>query len=223
MPILENDLLQAVKCCRDKKVFIFDMDGLIFDTERLFMEQLAIVMREYGYELTREIYMETLGMGGVLLEEKMQSHYGSDYPFYEISKKADNRVQAVAETVGLYMKPQIREVLQYLKEEGVPCAVASSTRSAMVELYLKKAGIYNYFREIIGGEMAEKSKPKPDIFLLACEKMEMRPEECMVLEDSENGIRAANAAGCEVICVPDLKMPCEEVANLARIICAKAK
>lgn len=218
MPVLESDLLQAVKSCSEKRAFLFDMDGLIFDTERLFMEQLAVVMKEYGYELTREIYSETLGTCGELLVQLMKSHYGNDYPFGEISQEADKRVKIVAETVGLSMKPQIQEVLWYLKETGIPCAVASSTNSGTVELYLKKAGIYDYYKVIVGGEMVEVSKPEPDIFLLACEKMGLEPKECVVLEDSENGVRAAHAAGCDVICVPDLKDPSCEVLNLTNII-----
>lgn len=211
----EKDLIKVVKNLAQKKAFLFDMDGLIFDTERVFMEQLAVVMKENGYTLTREIYCETLGIGGQKLVAVMQSYYGEGYPFQEISRETVKRVNIVAETVGVEIKPQIPEVLAFLKERGIPCAVASSTRSDMVKMYLEKAGLWSYFQEIIGGEMVEKSKPEPDIFLLACQKLGEKPQNCVVLEDSENGVRAAAKAGCEVICVPDLKEPAPEVAELA--------
>lgn len=121
----------------------------------------------------------------------------------------------IADTVGLMIKPQIPEALQYLQEQGALCAVASSTNSDAVKHYLGRAGILQYFQEIVGGEMVEKSKPEPDIFLLACKRLGQKPEECVVLEDSENGVRAAKKAGCSVICVPDLKQPSEEAAELA--------
>ena len=218
MPIREKTILQAVKHYQNKKAFLFDMDGLIFDTERLFMEQLAVVMKEQGYELTREIYAETLGTCGSFLQELMQSHYGSQYPFQEISQEADRRVRMVADTVGLTVKTGIPEVLSYLADRSVPCVVASSTRSDKVAFYLEKAGIAHYFRDIVGGEMAERSKPEPDIFLLASQKAGESPQDCVVLEDSENGVRAALAAGCDVICVPDLKVPLQQVLQQVQAV-----
>lgn len=218
MALIKKDLLSAVQQFADKKAVIFDMDGLIFDTERLFMEQLAVVMKDYGYQLTREIYSQTLGTCGELLEKLMQSHYGLDYPIEKISQEADRRVRIVAETVGLTLKPQIVEVLEYLQKEGIPCAVASSTRSDKVVYYLEKTGIRHCFKEIVGGEMVEKSKPEPDIFLKASERLGIKAEESVVLEDSENGVRAAHAAGCDVICVPDLKMPSEDVLEYVNVV-----
>lgn len=213
-----DSLQKAVKYFTKKKAFLFDMDGLIFDTERLFMEQLAVVMKEYGYTLTREIYCETLGIGGQRLISIMQSYYGANYPFEEISRETVRRVNRTAEMEGLAIKPEIPEVLGFLKERGIPCAVASSTKSETVRNYLEKAGLFPYFREIIGGEMVERSKPEPDIFLLTCERLGERPQDCVVLEDSENGVRAAVRAGCKVICVPDLKEPSPEVAEQAAFL-----
>ena len=211
MPVIEKDLLKAIEQMTEKEAFIFDMDGLIFDTERLFMEQLAVVMQEHGYRLTREIYSDTLGLGGKHLVEKMQSYYGTEYPFTKISKETAERTAVIADTVGLVVKPQIREVLMYLKKAGIGCAVASSTKSMVVRQYLEKSELFPYFQRIIGGEMVNRSKPAPDIFLLTCEKLGKKPEQCVVLEDSENGVRAALAAGCEVICIPDLKEPAQEI------------
>ena len=199
-----SDLLEAVNMQKNFKAVIFDMDGLVFDTERVFMEQLAVVMKEKGYNLSREVYIKTLGTGGSRLKDIMYSEYGEDYPFQECGDIAQSRLVMIAETIGLNIKPQIQELLVMLKEKGIPCAVASSTKSAYVEKYLKHAGLLGYFQKIIGGEMAKHSKPEPDIFLMACEKLNTAPQKALVLEDSENGVKAAFTAGIPVICLTRL-------------------
>ena len=209
------DIIAAAKAYRMAKVFVFDMDGLIFDTERLFMEQLAVVMAEKGYRLSREVYVSTLGMGGRRLEQAMLRQYGSDYPFHEMSSRTRERVDLVADTVGLVLKPKILELLVWLREQGIVCAVASGTHSPSVRKYLEQSGILPYFSVIVGGEMAQRSKPAPDLFLLACERCGIEPHQAVVLEDSENGVRAAAAAGIPVICVPDLRQPGPEVCQMA--------
>lgn len=202
-----NDLIMAAKDFESRDAFLFDMDGLLFDTEQIFMEQLAIVMKERGYTLTREIYCKTLGMTGKALMQLMCDIYGEDYPFHETGHESRRRVSIIAETVGLRVKPQIRELLIWLQNQGKKCAVVSSTQSEYVKKYLDLAGLSEYFEQIVGGEMVEKSKPEPDIFLLGCERLGVMPKEAVVLEDSENGIRGAYRAGIATICIPDLKEP----------------
>lgn len=213
-----SDLLEAVNMQKNFKAVIFDMDGLVFDTERLFMEQLAVAMKEKGYNLSREVYIKTLGTGGSKLKDIMYSEYGEDYPFQECGDIAQSRLVMIAETIGLGIKPQIQELLVMLKEKNIPCAVASSTKSVYVEKYLKHAGLLGYFQKIIGGEMAKHSKPEPDIFLMACEKLNTAPYQALVLEDSENGVKAAFAAGIPVICIPDLKEPDRETVKMAAAV-----
>mgnify|MGYP000856344168 CR=1 FL=1 len=203
-----NDILEAVRSVKSKQAVIFDMDGLIFDTERVFMEQLAVAMKEHGYVLTREIYTETLGLGGKKLVDFMQSKFGYDYPFEECSRKAQERMAMISETIGLSVKPQIRELLQELKAGNIKCGVASSTKTELVEKYLKQAELDGFFDVVIGG----------DIFIYACERLNVSPMKALVLEDSENGIRAARAAGIPVICIPDLKEPSREVEKLVTAI-----
>lgn len=200
---------EALEMARGMKACLFDMDGLIFDTERCFMEQLSVVMSEYGYRLTKEIYCETLGLSGDVLRETMTGHYG-DYPFHEVGRKARDRVGVIAETVGLSVKPEIRKILARLAGEGVPCAVASGSRSDVVERYLETAGLRQYFGAVAGAEKVSRSKPAPDIFELAAELLQVNCADCVVLEDSENGVLAGREAGCTTVCVPDLKMPRRE-------------
>lgn len=213
-----QDIITAAKSFASAKIFLFDMDGLIFDSERLFMEQLALSMSEEGYRLSREVYIRTLGMGGRELKQIMLEEYGQDYPFEEMGRRTRERVGIIADTVGLVLKPQILELLVWLRKQGIACAVASSTDSLSVTKYLESAEILSYFSVIIGGEMVENSKPAPDIFLLACEKCGIKPTQAVVLEDSENGVRAAAAADIPVICVPDLKQPSPEISRMVSAI-----
>lgn len=206
-----NSLLAALDDFQDRQCFLFDMDGLLFDSEQLFMEQLAAVMADHDYHLTREIYVRTLGMGGEPLRQYMQNIYGEDYPFEECSREAGRRVLQIAENVGLRVKPEIIESLEMLHRYQKCCAVASSTDSAHVRKYLESAGMMQYFPVIIGGDMVSAAKPDPEIFLMAASQCGVQPEEAVVLEDSENGIRAAHAAGMGVICVPDLGQPSTEL------------
>lgn len=213
-----HNILDAAQSFESAWGFIFDMDGLIFDTERLFMEQLAVVMAERGYRLSREVYCKSLGLTGKSLEKLMLTEYGMDYPFAQLGRIAREHVDAIAATVGLELKPDIVTLLQWIRRQGLKAAVASSTRSDIVERYLEGAGIRKYFSVIVGGEMVERSKPEPDIFLKAAHLCGLKSEQAVVLEDSENGVRAAVAAGIPVICVPDLKMPEDEVRRMANIV-----
>lgn len=213
-----NTILEAAKHFEDKSAFLFDMDGLLFDTEQLFMEQLAVVMKEHGYTLTKEFYVKSLGLTGEALRNLMCNAYGEDYPFEELSAMSRKRVSIVAQTVGLRLKPHIRELLIWLQEQHKKCAVVSSTHAKYVQSYLEYAGIDRYFVEVIGGDMVKQSKPEPDIFLLGCEKTGVTPKEAVVLEDSENGVRSALRAGIATICVPDLKVPEASILNLVDIV-----
>lgn len=192
------------------KLVIFDMDGLIFDTERLFMRELTKVMEKYGYTLTEEIYIRLLGLSDKALMDKMTEAYGRDYPFEEISKITRENVTKCAENGDLTIKSGIPELLEFLKGEGIPCTVASSTASEYVEKYLRIAGIDGFFSDITGGDCVKRSKPYPDVFEKAREKFGVNASEALIMEDSENGITAAYRAGIPVVCVPDMKYPSEE-------------
>ena len=201
---------------------IFDMDGVIFDSERACMEELRKVMREHGYVLTDDIYISTIGLTGEALKNKMQSFYGQDYPFKEISSKARQRVSLLAEEGKIEVKKGIPQLLEFLRQKGKLCSVASSTKSCYVDAYLRAAGIREYFKTITGGEEVENSKPAPDIFIRACRKENILPHEAIVIEDSPNGVRAALSAGIRVICIPDLAAPETALAEMAELVASDA-
>ena len=183
---------------------IFDMDGLIFDSESAFMYELKEAMLKRGYNLTKDIYVQTMGLSGSILKEKMKSIYGLDYPFEEISSEARMGVTLRAERGDIQIKKGILHLLELLKKNGIKCVVASSSKTEYVRRYINIAGLGEFFCHITGGDCVKKSKPEPDIFILSCQKADVGCEKAVVFEDSENGLKAAFAAGIKVICIPDI-------------------
>ena len=204
-------------------LFIFDMDGLLFDTERLFMNIRAEVLAEYGYVHRDEDYMKTIGTSGENLRAILRDIYGPDYPEAAISAESRSRQQDYIRKNGPGVKPGIRSLLEWAKKHAIPCCVASSTHANYVNEFLRLAGLDDFFSFVIGGDQVTRSKPDPEIFLLACEKADTPPSKALVLEDSENGVLAAVRGGIPVICIPDLKQPSEEIIQKAAAVVSNAE
>ena len=149
---------------------IFDMDGLIFDTERLFMTTKDGVMKEYGYTQQKDDYIHTIGTCGQQLLDILHRLYGDDYPAEEISQKCRTLVTEKIHRDGPPTKPGIPELLAWFTDNHIPCCVASSTKHDLVMEYLRLANLDNYFAFVIGGDQVPRSKPNPDIFLAACQR-----------------------------------------------------
>ena len=192
---------------------IFDMDGLILDSEQLFMEQERIVGRQYGYDMTTENYISTIGTAGDTLRKILTDLYGEDYPMETISRESRDRVDRIIEEQGPPVKPGIGAFMEALHRHGIPFCICTSTDTATATHYMDMAGFLPYLQFLIGGEQVKRSKPDPDIFLQACSKAGVLPERSLVIEDSPNGIRAALAAGMQVIAIPDLVPVPEELKD----------
>ncbi len=200
------------------KAMIFDMDGVIFDSETLVKICWKMVADKYGIPGIEEQCNRCLGTNMEESRRIMKEHYGQDFPYDEYKKEMSDLFHERADGGKLPQKPGVRELLQYLKEQGIRTAVASSTRSNLVIQELDEGGLLGFFDKVIGGEMVTRSKPAPDIFLHACEQLEVSPKEAYVVEDSFNGIRAASAAGIPAIMVPDQVQPDEEIREKAEIV-----
>ena len=190
---------------------IFDMDGVIFDSERLVLVCWEKVSEKYGIQGIEEVFMPCIGTNAEKTKEVVLDHYGQDFPFEEFRKEASVLFHEDVNRNGLPVKKGVRELLEYLKEREIPTAVASSTRLEVVTGELKQAGLYEYFKAVMGGDQLKRSKPEPDIYLMTCEKMGAAPECAYAVEDSHNGIRAAYSAGMMPIMVPDLLPATEEM------------
>lgn len=190
---------------------IFDMDGVIFDSERLVLDCWEKVGEKYGIADIRQVFTECIGTNNRKTQEIVYAHYGASFPYEEFRKEASVFFQKYLKDEGLPVKKGVRELLQYLQKEGIPIGLASSTRQAVVEEELRQAGLCDYFQVIMGGDKLKRSKPEPDIYLMTCEKMGTFPENTYAIEDSHNGIRSAYSAGMMPIMVPDLLQVTDEM------------
>lgn len=201
------------------KAVIFDMDGVIFDSERLVMEGWMEVAKKYGIDGIEEVFGRCIGVNAQATRQIVLEHYGEDFPYEEYKKETSALFHDRYGNGKLPMKPGVRELLSYLKEAGYLIGLASSTRQAVVEQEIRDAGLLCYFDKLVCGDMLKKSKPEPDIYLMACEHLSVRPQEAVAIEDSYNGVRSASRAGMTAIMVPDMAQPDEEMWALAHVIC----
>lgn len=204
------------------KLAIFDMDGLIFDSERLFMGFLQKAAADLGYAITPEKYALTLGVGGDTLAAKVREIYGADYPHQEISRRARLAMNDWTEHHTIPVKEGIPELLEFFTARQIPCCVASSTPTDHVNRYLEQAGLAAIFQDHRRGQVSH-SKPDPEIFLLSCRHFDIAPEDALVLEDSENGLLAAHNGKIPAICIPDMKYPAAQYRDYAVYIAGSAR
>lgn len=196
------------------KAVIFDMDGVIFDSEALVIETWQEVAKRHSFSNVEQVCHECLGTNAQATKEIFLKHYGRDFPYDEYKKEMSQLFHERAAGGKLRQKPGIKELLHFLKENGLKTAVASSTRESVVRQELSEGGLLKWYDKIICGDMVSRSKPAPDIFLKACEELEISPSMAFVIEDSYNGIRAAHEAGTHPIMVPDLAEPTAEMEAL---------
>lgn len=197
---------------------IFDLDGLLVDSEIIMYRIYRELVEKYGHTIGAEEYACTYSgkRGSANMENIIRR--------YKLPLTLEEGLSFVAEKENEYFKKGISlkkgaaELLEFLKEKGCKIMLASSSRRERAEGILRQTGILHYFDGMVFGAEVKRGKPFPDIFLKACEKAGEAPENCLVLEDSEAGVAAAYAAGVKVICVPDMKRPAEEYRAMAAAV-----
>ena len=197
------------------RTVIFDMDGVLFDTERLCLDSWVAVAEEHGLEGMEEVFPKCIGLNRNDTMQVVKQAYGNDFDYTGFSSLASAWFQAYTEKNGLPVKPGVEPILKWLKEAGWTVGLASSTRRGRVLEQLEQANILPYFSVIVTGDMVEHSKPLPDIYLMACRELGVKPKEAYAIEDSPNGIRSAHAAGMRPLMVPDMIAPDEEMERLS--------
>ena len=200
------------------KAVIFDMDGVLFDTEALCMQAWMEVAAKWGLPDMEKVFPLCIGLNANDSRRVVFDAYGEDFDYPLFRRHTAAWFQEYLEKNGLPVKPGVHEILEWLKTYGYAVGLASSTREESVRSYLKRTGLEDYFSVVVAGDMVEHSKPRPDIYLLACERLGVEPEQTYAIEDSPNGIRSAHAAGMCPIMVPDMIAPDEEMGRLSYII-----
>ena len=200
------------------KSVIFDMDGVLFDTEALCMQAWMEVAAKWGLPDMEKVFPLCIGLNANDSRQVVFDAYGEDFDYPLFREHAGAWFRDYVGKNGIPVKPGVREILEWLKSAGYAVGLASSTKRESVLRHLKHTGLEDYFSVVVGGDMVEHSKPLPDIYLLACERLGVEPGEAYAIEDSPNGIRSAHAAGMCPIMVPDIIAPDEEMGRLSYII-----
>lgn len=186
---------------------IFDMDGLMLDTEKLLVRFWRQAAADYGYDMTFENVLDIRSLSRKYSIPFLKGIFGEQFEFEEIRARRISLMNDYIDKNGFDLKKGLFEILDYLRDNSYKIAVATATDLGRAAMYLKKAQVIEYFDEIVCGNMVKNGKPEPDIYLAAAEKLGLEPQECTAFEDSPNGIKSAFSAGCRVIMIPDLSQP----------------
>ena len=196
------------------KGILFDMDGLILDTEKLYCRFWQEAARILGYPMTMEQALGMRSLNRHAGEMKLKSYFGEGISYTEVREKRIELMDAFVEKEGVTTKPGIWELLAFLQEKQIRTAIATSSPIKRTKKYLSSVHLENEFDAIVCGYMVEHGKPEPDIYVYAAGQLGLEPANCIVLEDSPAGILAAYRAGCMPVMIPDLDEPDEETQKL---------
>lgn len=197
------------------KAVIFDMDGVIFDSEALVLSCWKIIGESYGISGIDGVFRRCIGTNTAETKRIVLDYYGEEFDYEHFREKASALFQEKTKEKGVPVKRGARELLSYLKVNGYRIGLATSTRKVRAEEELEQAGLLKFFETLVCGDMVTHSKPHPEIYELACREMGLAPAAVYAIEDSFHGVRSASAAGMKVIMVPDMIAPDEEMKGLA--------
>ena len=189
------------------KAVIFDMDGLMIDSERVTFECYQERLKDMNLTMDEEFYKTLLGKPIKGIYQRFYDVYGNDFPIQNVIQDVHQLMAERFETEGVPVKKGLVELLHYLKDNNYKTIVATSSNRDRVDKILAQAKITEFFDDSICGDEVTKGKPNPEVFLKSCQKLGVNVDEAIVLEDSEAGIQASYDANIKVICIPDMKYP----------------
>ncbi len=198
---------------RPPRAVVFDMDGLLFDSEKLYRAGVVAAIAAHGRELPEAFYTSVVGLSGEAIQNAFRGQLGEDFDFASLWKLAGEHVSALIDAE-LRLKTGVIELLDHLDERKLPRAIATSSRHQTVERYLASHDLRGRFDAVIAQGDYARGKPFPDPYLKAAERLGFAPEDCIALEDSHHGVRAAASAGMMTIMVPDLVAATDEMEAL---------
>lgn len=196
------------------KGLISDMDGVILDSEKLYVRFWCEAGRFYGFPMEKKHALSIRSMARPLASEKLKGIFGDSFDYDAVRRKRVELMDKYVEQNGIEAKPGAKELLVYLKKNGYKVALATATAPERSEKYLKAHDLYKYFDVTVSASMVNIGKPAPDIYIKAAEMLSLSPQSCVALEDSPNGIKSASSAGCVTVMVPDLDKPSDDILPL---------
>lgn len=196
------------------KAFIFDLDGTLIDTEKIYRQVWPQAMKSLGYEYTDVQYLSMRSLGRPYAPAKFKEWYGQDFDYDGARRVRKGLFDAYVAEQGIEIKKGAIELLEYLRSKGIVTAIATATDLDRAEEYLKFVGLYGYFDKVISATMVDEGKPSPKVYQYASMELGFEPSECVAVEDAPNGIKSAYSAGLKVIMVPDQTEPEEDIMHM---------
>lgn len=195
------------------KAVIFDMDGVLIDTEKWLNKYWCQAAREAGFEMQPKHVLAIRSLAGKYAAPYLQNIFGPQFSYWTIRNRRKELMNEHIAKHGIEKKPGVDEILDYLRGHEIKTAVATATDPVRTKDYLSQIGVYEKFDQIICASMVENGKPQPDIYIYACQQLKEMQKDCIAIEDSPNGVLSATAAGLRTIMVPDLTEPDEELSQ----------
>ena len=195
----------------DIKAVIFDLDGTLTDTEKFYQKAWPKALEHFGYKCEPWMPLELRSLGRPFAPEKFKEWFGQDFDYNMVREYRKALVVDMIKEQVIPLKPGVKEILTWLREQKILTCIATANDYERTKGYLEKLGLFEYFDRIICSDMVKLGKPAPDIYAYACEQLGLHPKETFAVEDSPNGVTSAFLAGCNVIMVPDLTLPDEEL------------
>ena len=200
------------------KAVIFDVDGTLLDTERIYMKAWKEAAAEAGYVMPDVVLQKTRAVNTKDAARIFEEEIGNGFSYQAVRPIRVRIAEEIIKRESPILKPGVLELLAFLEEKGIRLSVASSTNRQGTREHLAESRILDRFEVVVGGDMVTNGKPHPDIFLKAAEALGAAPEECIVVEDSPAGIRAAHAAGMKAVLVPDQATITQEIIDMADVV-----
>lgn len=201
------------------KAVVFDMDGVLIDTEKLLVRYWVQAANEMGFPMERKHALELRSLASRYAEPYLKGLFGDGFNYHKVRARRIELMEDYIDLHGVQIKPGLTELMDYLKKHSYKIAVATATDYDRAVPYLQKAGIYESIDSLCCGPSVEHGKPEPDIYLYAAKKLGVEPEKCLAIEDSPNGIKAAHAAKMHTVMIPDLTQPDKKLQRLIYRTC----
>lgn len=193
---------------------IFDMDGVLLNSEILYQRFWCEAGREFGYPFEPKHVLRLRSLTGINAVKVLEEMFHEGFPYEEVKARRKILMEEYIDEYGVEVKDGAKEILEYFKGQGIKLALATSSERKRAMKHLSLHGLWEYFDETVCGGEASKGKPEPDIYELAAEKLGLEPAECLAFEDSPNGVISAHRAGCVTVMVPDLDEPTQELMKM---------